>query len=178
MRAHLKKVLNYFILAVILIILTFAVISYLNKKPIVTSFEACVGAGYPVMESYPRQCRADGQNFIEDIGNELEKADLIRIDYPRPNQIIASPLEITGVARGAWYFEASFPVELRDANDNLIIQTHAEAQADWMTTEFVPYRLTMEFAIPPTATGTLILRKDNPSGLPEHEDALIVPVKF
>lgn len=34
----------------------------------VDSFEACVRAGYPVMESYPRQCRtADGQLFVEEV---------------------------------------------------------------------------------------------------------------
>ena len=34
----------------------------------VSSFEDCVAAGNPVMESYPRQCRsADGQLFVEDV---------------------------------------------------------------------------------------------------------------
>ncbi len=34
----------------------------------VHSFEECVSAGYPVMESYPRQCRApDGKQFVETI---------------------------------------------------------------------------------------------------------------
>lgn len=41
------------------------------KKPkpkIVDSFEECAKAGYPVMESYPRQCRAaNGQIFFETI---------------------------------------------------------------------------------------------------------------
>jgi len=36
---------------------------YLN----ITSFEECVAAGNPVMESYPRQCRANGQLFVEEI---------------------------------------------------------------------------------------------------------------
>lgn len=31
----------------------------------INSFEECVAAGNPVMESYPRQCRANGQTFIE-----------------------------------------------------------------------------------------------------------------
>ena len=43
------------------------------------------------------------------IGNELEKADMIRVDAPRPNQVIQSPLTVKGEARGAWFFEASFP---------------------------------------------------------------------
>src|SRR3989344_618363 len=33
----------------------------------IASFEECVEAGYPIMESYPRQCRTpDGTLFIED----------------------------------------------------------------------------------------------------------------
>jgi len=38
----------------------------------ITSFEECVAAGNPVMESYPRQCRADGQLFVEDIDEPIE----------------------------------------------------------------------------------------------------------
>lgn len=39
---------------------------------VVTSFEECAAAGNPVMESYPRQCAADGQTFVE----ELDTAEL------------------------------------------------------------------------------------------------------
>ena len=31
----------------------------------ITNFEECEAAGYPVMESYPRQCRAGDQTFTE-----------------------------------------------------------------------------------------------------------------
>ena len=35
---------------------------------VIASFEDCVAAGNPVMESYPRQCRTpDGKNFVENI---------------------------------------------------------------------------------------------------------------
>lgn len=33
----------------------------------IDSFEQCVEAGNPVMESYPRQCNAGGENFIEEV---------------------------------------------------------------------------------------------------------------
>jgi len=33
----------------------------------INSFDECVAAGNPVMESYPRQCRADGKTFTEDL---------------------------------------------------------------------------------------------------------------
>ena len=36
----------------------------------IANFEQCAEAGYPVMESYPRQCRTpDGRNFTEDISD-------------------------------------------------------------------------------------------------------------
>ncbi len=38
--------------------------------PLVSDFDACADAGYPVMESYPRQCRTpDGRTFTEAIEN-------------------------------------------------------------------------------------------------------------
>lgn len=111
-------------------------------------------------------------------GNEKEKADLIVIENPRPNQEISSPLLISGKARGSWYFEASFPVKLIDANGKQIGIVPAQAQGEWMTTEFVPFKATLIFPVPSTKTGTLILQKDNPSGLSEHDDALIVPTIF
>lgn len=145
--------------------------------PVVTNFEECIAAGNAVMESYPRQCKHGKQTFIENIGNELEKTDLIRVSSPRPNQSITSPLTITGEARGNWYFEASFPVTLEDLNGRTIAQGIATAQSEWMTPEFVPFEATLTFAVPGKA-GTLVLHKDNPSGLPEHDDMLRVPVVF
>lgn len=38
--------------------------------PIVDSFADCMAAGNPIMESYPRQCRNDGQLFVEPIAPE------------------------------------------------------------------------------------------------------------
>ena len=43
----------------------------------IKNFEQCITAGNPVMESYPRQCRADGQTFVEEI-EEQKIPDWIR----------------------------------------------------------------------------------------------------
>lgn len=146
---------------------------------LINSFDDCVAQGYAVMESYPRQCRTvDGRTFTEDIGNELEKTDLIRVDNPRPNTEISSPLHVSGQARGYWFFEASFPVRLSDANGVEIARGIAQAQGEWMTEDFVTFEATLQFAKPATSAGTLVLERDNPSGLPENADALMVPVKF
>ena len=148
-------------------------------RPIINNFKECVSAGYPVLESYPRQCKTpDGKSFTEDIGNELEKSDLIKIDNPRPNQIIESPLFVKGEARGNWYFEASFPAKLFDDNGFLLGITPAQALGNWMTEDFVPFNVILPFAVPSTSKGRLILEKDNPSGLPEYANELRIPVYF
>lgn len=146
----------------------------------INSFFDCANAGYPIMESYPRQCRySNNKVFVEEIGNELEKMDLIRIDYPRPNQIIESPLILEGEAVGFWFFEGDFPVILTDWDGLIIAQGYATAQGNWMTDEFVRFKAKIEFDQPELYdNGILILRKDNPSGLPENDDALEVPIFF
>ncbi|OGF69147.1 hypothetical protein A3H65_01010 [Candidatus Giovannonibacteria bacterium RIFCSPLOWO2_02_FULL_45_14] len=147
--------------------------------PKANTFEECVKAGYSVTESYPRQCKtSDGKTFVENIGNALEKENLIRLASPRPNNIVTSPLLIEGEARGTWYFEASFPVSLYDANGKLLARTPAQAEGEWMTENFVPFKAGLKFNPPTTDTGFLILEKDNPSGLPEHADELKIPVRF
>lgn len=171
-------------IAVIVLLVIFGIAWKLTKQEpllVVTNFAECVASGSPIMESYPRQCRHGNQSFMEDVGNILEKTDLIRLNMPRPNQTIASPLIITGEARGTWFFEASFPVVLVDWDGRIIAQGIAQAKSDWMTTDFVPFEATLAFTVDEkvySRRGALILRKDNPSGLPEHDDALEIPVMF
>ena len=152
----------------------------LEENKDINSFEDCVRAGNPVLESYPQQCVADGRTFIEYIGNELEKMDLIHIDSPRPNQNITSPLEIKGEARGAWFFEGDFPVVLTNWDGLIIAEGYATALGEWMTEEFVPFEAELEFTVDTSVSdkGSLILQKDNPSGLPENDDALEIPIIF
>jgi len=161
-----------------IILLFVAIVFIMNRQGFkapavnINNFEECAAQGFPIMESYPRRCKI----FTEDIGNELEKIDLIRIENPRPNQAITGPLVIRGQARGTWFFEASFPVKLFDAKGNLIATAIAQAKSDWMTEDFVPFETELNFAVSVKQKGNLILQKDNPSGLPENDDELRVPV--
>lgn len=152
---------------------------YEDIKNRVDSFQKCVAAGNAVMESYPRQCRAGEQTFTENIGNELEKVDIITLNIPRPNSEIVSPLIIEGQARGTWFFEGDFPVVLTDWDGLIIAEGYATAQDDWMTEDFVQFKTELKFEKPEfNNKGLLILRKDNPSGLPENDDALEIPIFF
>ena len=100
------------------------------------------------------------------------------VTSPQPNSKVSSPLTVTGEAHGTWYFEASFPIRLLDEDGNEIATTIAQAQGEWMTKDFVPFTATLEFERPTTKLGTLVLEKDNPSGLPENADELRIPVKI
>jgi hypothetical protein len=102
----------------------------------------------------------------------------IKIKAPLPDQTVSSPLLIEGQARGYWFFEADFPIKLLDENGNVISEHYAQAIGDWMTEDFVPFRAELEFEEPDTSTGYLILIKDNPSGLSEHDDSLTIPLRF
>ncbi len=114
-------------------------------------------------------------------GGDTSKANLIRVQTPIPNQTISSPLIIKGEARGSWFFEASFPVVLTDWDGKIIAQGIAQAKSDWMTNDFVPFTASLNFTADKNAyskRGSLILRKDNPSGLPENDNALEIPIVF
>jgi len=176
----MKKAILFIVGFLVVTFLLVFVFSFVNQgdEESVTDFESCVAAGNPVMESYPRQCRSGDKLFVEEIGNELEKSDLIRVSTPRPNEVIESPLFILGEAVGPWFFEASFPVRLEDEEGNVLAQVPAQAEGEWMTEEFVPFSAELIFEIPDTPTGKLILEKDNPSGLSENADMLWMPVRF
>ncbi|OHA91266.1 MAG: hypothetical protein A2758_02260 [Candidatus Zambryskibacteria bacterium RIFCSPHIGHO2_01_FULL_49_18] len=106
------------------------------------------------------------------------KASLIRVASPLPGAIVSSPLIVTGEARGNWFFEATFPIRIEDENGIVLGNHYAEAQGDWMTTNFVPFVGFLTFSTSTTATGNLVLEKDNPSGLPENAAEVRVPVRF
>lgn len=114
------------------------------------------------------------------------KEDLIQVENLQANSVITSPFILFGRARGYWFFEASFPVKLYDENGELLATAIAQAQIDpndensagWMTENFVEFSAELNFETPKTAKGTLVLEKDNPSGLPENSDELRIPVLF
>lgn len=109
------------------------------------------------------------------------KKVLIVLTKPTPLSLISSPITLTGMARGYWFFEASFPITIINWDGLIIGEGIATAQDDWMTENFVPFTATVHFTIDPETPyrrGTIILKKDNPSGLPENDNALEIPITF
>ncbi len=101
--------------------------------------------------------------------------DDIVVTLPFPGAVTGKSFSVTGKARGPWYFEASFPVVVVDKEGAILDQKPAQAQGEWMTTEFVDFKV--ELTVPESYIGpaTLILKKDNPSGEPERDASVSFP---
>lgn len=182
-----------FIILVLLIILATAGITFALTRPQapepevlpeVLSFEDCLAAGYPAMESYPRQCKTpDGRTFAEELPAPdptyvNASADLIVVTNPTPGSVVGKPITVMGQARGTWYFEASFPIEVRDASGTIIATGIGQpvGGADWMTEEFVPFSSSIQIPASYIGEAVITLMNDNPSGLPENARSVSFPI--
>ena len=109
----------------------------------------------------------------------LPNSEMITDISVTPGSTISSPITITGKARGPWYFEASFPISIVDEAGQTVVDSYATAQGEWMTENWVPFTSTITFVSPGAGKkGTLILKRDNPSGLPENDAQVEIPIIF
>lgn len=101
----------------------------------------------------------------------------VRLLTPRVGATVSSPLVIKGEARG-WYFEGSFPVKIIGPDGKVLAQGPAQAQSDWMTSNWVPFEATLHFIANVSGEGKLVLSADNPSGLPQYDASVEIPIRF
>jgi|GEM_PF-2640413 len=103
-------------------------------------------------------------------------SDKIQVTTPLPGATVSSAFVVTGRARGGWYFEANFPLEVRSATGTVLVQSPVQAGGEWMTSNFVPFSVPVTVPTWYKGEATLILHKDNASGLPEHDASMSVPI--
>ncbi len=123
------------------------------------------------------------RNVLESISlkptdEKVRAGDLIEVEQPLTNTTVTSPLTVSGQAKGFWYFEGNFSIELVDAEGNTLAEVPVQAMGKWMTEDFVPFEVTIEFESPGDERGKLIFHRPNPSGLEKHDMAYTVPVVF
>lgn len=89
-------------------------------------------------------------------------SDYINIVSPPPFGEVSETLIITGEARGVYFFEGDFPVEIITEDGNKI-DHYATAQGEWMTEDFVPFRF--EYDISDLAPQEILVKfhRNNPS---------------
>jgi hypothetical protein len=152
----------------------------INKRLIYLAMTLLVVAIVSVLFAIGYKNKEVSETISENtVATTTEKSlnDKIIVDLPRPNQKVQSPIHLSGRARGTWFFEASFPILIVDEKGNTISQGQAQAKGDWMTTDFVPFEANLEYSLgTTTGVSTLILKKDNPSGDPEKDESIQVPI--
>ncbi|MFA6272312.1 MAG: GerMN domain-containing protein [Patescibacteria group bacterium] len=102
----------------------------------------------------------------------------IQVTQPLPGETISSPLTVTGSAKGNWFFEAVFPIQIVDEDNNQIGFGNAEAIGDWQTENFVNFTAQLTFTKSTVTSGFIVLQNANPSGLKELEKELRIPISF
>lgn len=115
----------------------------------------------------------DGQ---EPDGEKTKEGQDVVLLSPQPNENVTSPILLQGKAKGYWFFEASFPVSLVDSSGKELSRGHVEAIGDWMTEGYVAFEGVLNFKVNATTSAILVLEKDNPSGLPENDKKIGIPI--
>jgi hypothetical protein len=165
---------------VFLILASFAYLKFKDEDTWLCVNGEWVKQGNPSLPEPIKGCGADKEiinNNSPVIGENISE-EKIKVTTPKSGEEVSSPLVIEGEARGSWFFEASFPVSIEDDNGQVLASGAAQAQSDWMTEDFVSFKAELNFTQPASTTGTLILKNDNPSGLPENEEEVSIPLKF
>ena len=168
---------NLTLIIAIILIISFGVVWKFNKKNtsvVVTNFAECVAAGNPVLESYPRQCQANGQVYTE----EIEVQSAMTESQAR---VIAEKTCIKGgeaLASGyynsnskTWWFDANLNSTKEGCNPACVVSEEtSQAEINWRCTgALVPSdsvdEITKLFADKyPTYTDTFTVRVNQESG--------------
>ena len=109
--------------------------------------------------------------------------NLIKVELPFPGAVVGKEFSVIGEARGTWFFEASFPIEVVDKAGKILDTAVAQAGPDpitgeinWMTENFVPFRANIKVPENYIGEATLVIKKDNPSGLSENDASISFPI--
>lgn len=110
--------------------------------------------------------------------------DKIIITTPAKDAIITNPVTISGRARGTWFFEGSFPVEIYDEKNKLLASGKARSipeseNVKWATNGYFDFKGEIRFDRPSINSGYILFRKDDAAGSPGGEKKLYkLPVGF
>ncbi|MDP3882720.1 MAG: GerMN domain-containing protein [Candidatus Staskawiczbacteria bacterium] len=108
--------------------------------------------------------------------NEVIDTSEVKVSSVKSGDTISNPLIVEGEAGGGWFFEASFPIKITDENGNVLGVSYVQAQSNWMTEDFVSFKGEVSYVSEAGGNGFLVLMKDNPSGLPENDKEIKIPV--
>lgn len=102
-------------------------------------------------------------------------SDYIKVTSPQPFAKVSETLIVKGEARGTFFFEGDFPVEVI-AEDGTTIQHYAMTDGDWMSEEFVPFTAEIDISSIAPQDVVLKLHRNNPSDYRENDMVMELPL--
>jgi hypothetical protein len=117
---------------------------------------------------------SEKQNEVKDkiLGN---KEDLLSFSI-LPQEVISGEIKISGIIKGAYFFEGNILINILDENKNLLKAGYANAITDWMTIGPVSFEGVIDLGGIPAGKGFVQIHNDNASGLPEKNKSILIPV--
>lgn len=108
----------------------------------------------------------------------LPSASPVIILSPNISEALKSPQKIIGLIDKSWVFEGSFPVELFDSQYRSLVKVTGLAP-NWLEddSKYTNFTATLNFSTNQT-NGYLKFKNDNPSGLPQNNKYIDIPVFF
>ncbi len=93
-----------------------------------------------------------------------------------PDTIVHGILSYRGTIKGGYFFEANILVSVLDANKKLLKAGNGIAKSEWMTSGPVDFEGNIDFTVLPKGPAYIEIHNDNPSGLPEHDKSILIPI--
>lgn len=174
---------HFFLIVVIIIILSALVLRLRslvksqaelgNEEYSRVAATSTIPSSTPELSSSTPQLASSSDNIIEK--KEVSKDKAVELISPQPGEILHSPYDVSGRALGTWFFEGDLPISL-EVDGKVISTVPAQAQSDWMTSDWVNFKAQLKFDVATSTKANLIIKKDNPSGLPENDSEIVYPV--
>jgi uncharacterized alpha/beta hydrolase family protein len=112
------------------------------------------------------------------IQNSSSTSDMpIIVSNIKDNQEVSNPILINGRARGDWFLNGSFPVELVDSDGNTIASSTANALSESTTSNYIDFTANLFYTkSSSTINALIILSNNNTSGNQELDQSIFIPV--
>jgi len=115
--------------------------------------------------------------FSQVVSTFQEIENEVNVSNPEIGSEITSPVTINGKATGDWFFEGQLQIQLIDNDGNIISSVPGKTNENWQTENLVSFEGSLEFTTD-KEKGKILIKKDNPSGLPKNADQIEIPVYF
>lgn len=145
----MKNILIIGLVSMLALLVSCAPLAKQEAPVVITSFEQCVAAGNPVMESYPRQCNANGKNFVEEIqAVEPQPAEVLLTEEQARDVALSSECLLKGKLgvetfynenSKTWWFELIPNEENKGCNPACVVDAvTSKAEINWRCTGLLP----------------------------------------